>query len=166
MSLQIQIAPHLQLMGYKEYRLAFGGTPYSFIKDMGTHTSVNSTERVIQEKYGPLAVQCTSHAHSLTLSPTQVGTSLPNLERKRKKYALTVVTLNFKLKLLWVGHFRNQAALRAQTLWACCKKIQIATDTSVMSPYGSSARSGSRQQASRTALYLMRIQRHKIRDKS
>lgn len=29
--------------------------------------------------------------------------------------------------------------------------------TSVMSPYGSSARSGRRQQASRTALYLMRV---------
>ena len=73
------MVPYLQLVGYKEHRLAFGGTPDGFMEDVGTHTSIHSAERVIQEKYGPLAVQGTCQAHSLPLASTQVGASLSNL---------------------------------------------------------------------------------------
>lgn len=79
------MVPYLQLVGYKEHCLAFGEAPDSFMEDMGTHTSINSAERVIQEKYGPFTVEGTSQAHSLTLPSTQVGTSLSNLEREKKK---------------------------------------------------------------------------------
>lgn len=54
-----QAVPYLQLVGYKEHRLAFGGTPDGFMEDVGTHTSIHGAERVIQEKYGPLAVEGT-----------------------------------------------------------------------------------------------------------
>lgn len=83
-----QTVPYLQLVGYKEHRLAFGDTPDSFMEDVVTHTSINSAERVIQEKYGPLTVEGTCQAHSLTLPSTQVGTSLSNLERESKKTKL------------------------------------------------------------------------------
>lgn len=74
-------------MGDEEHRLAFGGAPYGFVEDLGAHTSIDSTERVVQEEDGPLAVECTSQAHSLTLSPTQVSTSLPNLDTERRQRA-------------------------------------------------------------------------------
>lgn len=74
-----QTVPYLQLVGYKEDRLAFGDTPDGFMEDMGTNTSIDGAEGVIQEKYGLLAVEGTSQAHPLTLPSTQVGTSLSNL---------------------------------------------------------------------------------------
>lgn len=75
------MVPHLQLVCYKEHRLVFGNTLDSFLEDMGTHASINSAERIIQEKYGPFTIEGTCQAHSLTLPSTQVGTSLSNLER-------------------------------------------------------------------------------------
>lgn len=75
---------YLQLMRYKEYGFAFSGPPNGFTEDMGAHTGINSTERVIQEKNGPLTVECTRQAHSLTLPSTQVGTPLANLKRENK----------------------------------------------------------------------------------
>lgn len=71
--------PHLQLMRYKEHRLVFSSTPYGFTEDVGTHTSIDSTQRVIQQEYGSLTVDCTGQADSLTLPSTQISTSLPNL---------------------------------------------------------------------------------------
>lgn len=108
-------APYLQLVGYKEHRLAFGGTPDSFMEDVGTNTSINRTERVIQEKYGPLAVEGTSQAHSLTLPSTQVGTSLSylfiNILTKHLKSIKTLLLLWLhKLKLRHTGvkkHFNH-----------------------------------------------------------
>lgn len=51
--------PNLQLVGYKEDRLAFGNTHDSFTEDMGTHKSIDSTEWIIQEKDGPFTVEGT-----------------------------------------------------------------------------------------------------------
>lgn len=82
-SLENSVA-YLQLVGYKQHGLAFGSTFDGFIEDVGAHTSVNSTERVIQQEDGALAVEGTRQAHSLTLSSAQVGTSLSNLQRKRE----------------------------------------------------------------------------------
>lgn len=76
---------YLQLVGDKEHRLAFGDTLDSFIEDMRTHTNIDCTKRIIQEKYGSLTVEGTSQAHSLTLPSAQVGPSLTNLESKNSK---------------------------------------------------------------------------------
>lgn len=75
---------YLQLVGYKEDRPAFGNTHDSFLEDMGTHTRIDSTEGVIQEKDGPVTVEGTCQADSLTLPSTQVHTSLSNLERENE----------------------------------------------------------------------------------
>lgn len=90
-----QTVPYLQLVGYKEHRLVFGNTPDSLTEDMGTHTGINSAQRVIQQEYGPFAVEGTCQAHSLTLPSAQVGTSLSNLVRKEKKSSI-------KPSLLWL----------------------------------------------------------------
>lgn len=79
-SLEIQMVPYLQLVGHKEHRLSFGYASDCFMEDMGTHASIHRAERVIQEKNGPLAVESTRQAHSLTLPSAQVGASLSNLE--------------------------------------------------------------------------------------
>lgn len=76
-----QEAPYLQLVGYEEHSFAFGSTLDGFMEDVRTHTSINSTERVIQQQYGLLTVEGTCQAHSLSLPSTQVGTSLPDLEK-------------------------------------------------------------------------------------
>lgn len=44
-------------MGYKQDGPAFSNTHDSFLEDVGTHTGVDSTEGVIQEKNGSLAVE-------------------------------------------------------------------------------------------------------------
>ncbi len=81
----VRTVSHLQLMGYEENSLAFGDTLDGFMEDMGTNTSVDGTQGVVQEENGPLAVEGTSQAHSLTLPSTQVGTSLSNLRNKKDK---------------------------------------------------------------------------------
>lgn len=75
---------YLQLMRYKEYGFAFSGPLNGFTEDMGAHTGIDGAERVIQEKNGPLTVECTRQAHALTLPSTQVGTPLANLKRENK----------------------------------------------------------------------------------
>lgn len=84
-SIKIQTVPYLQLVGHKKHRLVYGGTPDSFVEDVGADKSVDGTERVVQEEYGPLAIEGTRQAHSLTLPSAQVGTSLSNLQRKSKQ---------------------------------------------------------------------------------
>lgn len=79
-----RLSPHLQLVCYKEHSLVFSSPPNCFIEDVGTHTRINSTERVIQKQYGPLTVECTCQAHSLTLSSAKISAPLPNLEGKSK----------------------------------------------------------------------------------
>lgn len=87
--LELQLSGHmstvfyLQLVGDKEHRLAFGDTFDSFVEDVRTHTSINCTQGIIQEKYGSLTVEGTSQAHSLTLPSAQVGSSLTNLKVKK-----------------------------------------------------------------------------------
>lgn len=76
---------YLQLVGDKEDRLAFANTHDSFMEDMRAHTSINSTQRIIQENYGPLTVEGSGQAHSLTLPSAQVCTSLSNLQQERYK---------------------------------------------------------------------------------
>lgn len=48
---------YLQLMGYKKDCPAFSNTHDSFLEDVGAHTGIDSTEGIIQEKNGPLAVE-------------------------------------------------------------------------------------------------------------
>lgn len=72
-------------MGYKQDCPAFSNTHDSFLEDIGAHTGINSTEGVIQEKNGSLAVEGPSQTQSLTLPSTQVDTSLSNLDLKKKK---------------------------------------------------------------------------------
>lgn len=72
-------------MGYKQDCPAFSNTHDSFLEDMGAHAGINSTEGVIQEKNGSLAVEGPSQTQSLTLSSTQVDTPLSNLDSKKKK---------------------------------------------------------------------------------
>lgn len=81
----VQAGLYLQLVGDKEHRLAFGKTHDSFMEDMRAHTSIDSTERIIQENYGPFTVQGSGQAHSLTLPSTQVCPSLSNLQQERYK---------------------------------------------------------------------------------
>lgn len=50
---------YLQLVGHKEHGLAFGSTSDGFIEDVGTHTSIDCTERVVQQKDGALTVEGT-----------------------------------------------------------------------------------------------------------
>lgn len=79
---------YLQLMGYKEHGPAFGGTLNSLMEDVGTHTCIDCTQRVIQEQDGSLAVNGASQAHSLALPSAQVGPSLADLASKRLKTKL------------------------------------------------------------------------------
>lgn len=72
-------------MGYKQDCPAFSNTHDSFLEDMGAHTGINSTEGVIQEKNGPLAVEGSSQTQSLTLPSTQVDAPLSNLDLKTNK---------------------------------------------------------------------------------
>lgn len=53
------MVPYLQLVGHKKHCFVFSNTPDSFTEDMGTHASINSAERVIQEKNGPVTVEGT-----------------------------------------------------------------------------------------------------------
>lgn len=67
-------------MGYKEDCPAFSNTHDSFLEDVGAHTGIDSTEGIIQEKNGPLAVEGPGQAQPLTLPSTQVDTPLSNLD--------------------------------------------------------------------------------------
>lgn len=70
-------------MCYKEHSFAPSSTTDGIVEEVGAHVGINGTERVVQEQYGPVAVQGTCQAHSLTLPTTQVSTSLPNLEQEK-----------------------------------------------------------------------------------
>lgn len=155
---------HLQLVRYKEYGFALSSTPNGFAEDMGAHAGIDGTERVVQEKNGPLTVDCTRQAHSLTLASTQVGSPLANLKRENRNKFFTELSscwgwINFIAETetavydIWeINVFRADILLKKDT------------DTSVMSPYGSAAMSGRRQHASSTAWYLIWKQICKIRD--
>lgn len=71
---------HLQLVGYKQDCPAFSNTHDSSVEDVGAHTGIDSTEGIIQEKNGLLAVEGPSQTQSLSLPTTQVGAPLSNLD--------------------------------------------------------------------------------------
>lgn len=114
---------YLQLVRYKEHRLVFAGSFDSFMEDMGTNASIDRTERVIQEHYGPLAVESPSQTHSLTLPSTQVGPSLTNLGKESKK----------KTKLLKTYPLVAAGTIK-EAFDFITKSYYLQADTSVMSP--------------------------------
>lgn len=81
---------HLQLMGYKQDCPSFSNTHDSLLEDLGTHTGIDSTEGIIQEKNGPLAVEGPSQAQSLALPTTQIDSPLSNLDKKKCESLLEI----------------------------------------------------------------------------
>lgn len=81
---------HLQLVGYKQDCPSFSNTHDSFVEDLGTHTGIDSTEGIIQEKNGPLAVEGPSQAQSLALPTTQIDAPLSNLDKKKCESLLEI----------------------------------------------------------------------------
>lgn len=81
---------HLQLVGYKQDCPSFSNTHDSLLEDLGTHTGIDSTEGIIQEKNGPLAVEGPSQAQSLALPTTQIDSPLSNLDKKKCESLLEI----------------------------------------------------------------------------
>lgn len=70
---------YLQLVRDKDDSPLPGRTANGVVEEMVSHMSVHGTERIVQQQDGSIAVKCPGEAHSLLLTPAQIGPSFPNL---------------------------------------------------------------------------------------
>ena len=76
---------HLQLVGDEEDGLLPGGPADGVVEEVGANAGIQRAQRVVQEQDGAPAVEGAGQAHPLPLPATQVGATLPNLQRKNEQ---------------------------------------------------------------------------------
>lgn len=70
---------YLQLVCNKYDSPFPGRTVNGVVEEMGSHMSVQGTEGIIEQQDGSVTVKRPGKTHSLPLTPTQIGSSFPNL---------------------------------------------------------------------------------------